>query len=70
MFEAASQLVPERGQKRIEMALVLVNGGHKVGGCSRTEDEAKGFHMVSIFYIFTSRFKSYPYPVFANNLSY
>ena len=30
MFEAASQLVPERGQKRIEMALVLVNGGHKV----------------------------------------
>ena len=54
MFEAASQLVPERRQQRIEMALVLVNGGHEVGGCRRTEDEAKGFHVVSIFYIFTS----------------
>ena len=54
MPEAAPQLPPERRQKRVELALALVNGRQEVDGCSRTEDQAKSFHMVSIFYIFTS----------------
>ena len=70
MFEAASQLVPKRRQQRVELALVLVNDGHEVGGCRRTEDEAKGFQVVSVFYIFTPTFKSYPYPMFANDICY
>ena len=54
MFETASQLSPEGRQKRVELALAFANGRQEVDGCSRTEDEIKSFHMVSIFYIFTS----------------
>ena len=70
MFEAASQLVPKRGYQRVELVVVLVCDSHEVGGCRRSKDEAKGFRVVNIFFIFTSVFKFYLNPVLADDLSY
>ena len=54
----------------VELSLVLTSDCHKVGGCRRTKDEAKGFGVVNIFFVFTSVFELYLNSVLADYVSY
>ena len=70
MLETAAELVPKRGEQRVELVLVLACDCQKVGGSRRSKDEAKGFGVVNIFFVFTSVFKFYLNPVLADYVSY
>ena len=70
MLDAAGELVPEVGEQGVELSLVLTGDCHKVGGCRRTKDEAQGFGMVNIFFVFTSVFELYHNSVLADYVSY